>query len=59
MDANPATIHKYLGGTVILYNNLIMMYQMYMKTYFEIADGAISSRFSILHSSKNSKMGLG
>lgn len=29
------------------------------NSYFAMAEGAISSRFSILHSSKNSRIGLG
>ena len=33
--------------------------RVWYNTYFAMAEGAISSRFSILHSSKNSRIGLG
>ena len=68
MDADPATVHEDLGRSEshkssdywLAHDSSECRKKNKKKTtHSEIADGAISSKFSMLHSSKNSKIGEG
>ena len=51
-------LRNYLLGNYLL-SNYLLSKDLLSMTYLAMADGAISSRFSMLHSSKNSRIGDG